>query len=349
MNPAHEVLLDLPLVRQVAPFVDAVSIYYESAPKWLRFENEVWNIAPLHKNGSVKEFNIDFKKVGNIGLRNIARLYLLWAIVEKRVGPASARMSIDGFAVLSDALGSRSVATLKSDDFWRAGRILERRYAPGATARLSSELSRIGRWLSEHFDFRIDYKAKERRSASHGRQATEGQREDKLLADEIIHDVLALFRRDDIPSRDRYFLCVLAISVATGFRISELVTLPADCVVRDGDVLLVRPGTVKGGSISPRPVPPELADIVVDAVDFVVAFTQAPRQRAREMAASPELDWSAIVQSDESDSFEYFVRIWLSEWIRRPENRLIDQREAFFRPRGGEPRWVPLADLLEKH
>lgn len=348
MDPSETWLRTLSSIDPSSLLTASLQHYIGRAPQWLHVDEEIWNIAPLHRKSSRRIWNLDFTRIENHDLRSLARVYALWLIVERRVGPQSLTAGINAFCSIGNQLGIRPVSTLKTEDFYTVEKFLYEKYATGTFVRSCADLQRLAGWLTQFAGMRIDYASRHAASQTHGRWATDEQNERKLLPDTVVAELLASRLRKDISDRDKLFLCAIAISVATGFRLSELLTLPVDCLIRDAGALLVRNFVSKGGKAAPRAVPPELADIVVDAIEYIRAVTQDARLHAKKTTQSPPTDWVAIVRDEDSTPFEYFVRRWLANWIHAHENRLIDDRWAFF-SQGRRSRWVPIADLLDKH
>lgn len=331
-----------------ASVVDALPRQIARAPSWLDPNADTWNVAPLHRRSDKKVWTLDFTRVAHPELEAVARAHALWSIVERQVGPASLTGTLTVFACLGRRLGARPLRTLKTDDIHAVERDIVSRYAEGTSARMCADLQRVCAWLTRQAGLRLDYRSMRRAPAAHGRAATDEGRNAKLLPDSVIADLLNARHQPDLSDRDRFYLAATAISVATGFRLGELLTLPADCLIHDQGALLVRSFVSKHGKAAPRPVPPELADIVIDAVDHIREATRAARAQARAWAERAPIDWAAVIRDPDPTAFDYFVRHWLSDWIANPQNRMIDPRCAYV-SRGDRSRWVPLADLLETH
>lgn len=325
-----------------------LSRYVTNAPKWLDHQEDVWNVAPLHARSDVRTWTLDFTRVAHLELRAVARAHALWQILEKQLRPISLLNALRAFIHLSYQLGPRPLRSLKSEDFYLAERDISGQYGEGTVARMCADLQRIGRWLSINVGMRIDYKSARSIRRSHGREATDNERDCKLLPDVIIAELLAARHRENLHDLDRFFLAAIAISASTGFRLAELLTLPADCLIEDEGTLLVRSFSAKRGKSAPRPIPPELAEIVTEAVDHILDVTQPARDQARHLAHCAPIDWVSVARDPDPVVFEYFVRCWLSEWIHDPENRMVDSHWAYF-SQGSSSKWVPIADLLNSH
>lgn len=325
-----------------------LSRYVSNAPEWLDHQEDVWNVAPLHARSDVKTWTLDFGRIAHLELRAVARAHGLWQIVEKQLGPMSLLNALNAFIFLSYQLGARPLRTLKSEDFYLAERDISSRYGEGTSVRLCADLQRIGKWLSINAGMRLDYKSMLNVRDHHGREATNNERDCKLLSDVVIAELLASRHRRNLYKRDRFFLAAIAISASTGFRLAELLTLPADCLIKDQGTLLVRSFSAKNGKPAPRPIPPELADIVIEAVDHILEVTQSARERARDWVHCAPIDWVSVTRDTDPVVFEYFVRGWLSNWIADPDNRMTDSHCAYY-SHGSSSKWVPIADLLHSH
>ncbi|MGR3499623.1 MAG: hypothetical protein ACU0E9_12115 [Limimaricola soesokkakensis] len=347
MRRAENVIIELASVGGSDALLSALPRYLNEAPEWLDVDADIWNVAPLNRSVRRKKTNLNLSAILNADLREVVRVYLLSLIVDRRLGDSSLSMSYHAILLLSCVMQSRPISTLKTEDFYVAESAALRSFSSGTAYRYCSILQTFAYWLSLRTGVPLSYKSRIGNSQNHGRRSSEDDRAEKRVPDEVIADIVALWASDDLNERDRFGVAVFAIGVATGFRIGELTTLPADCLIREGDAFLVRNIASKNGREAPRSIPSELAEIVKAAVEYLGEVTTPARRAAQRLAENPPLDWSLIINSP--DSRNYFVRRWLSDWIDNPDNRLIDRNYVYYVPRGSTPRWLPLGDLLEKN
>jgi hypothetical protein len=89
--------------------------------------------------------------------------------------------------------------------------------------------------------------------------------------------------------RDRLRFAIVALLVTLGFRISEVLTLPADCLHEDAETgkryLTYWPE--KGGKLVPKWVPTAAGDLVWNAVATILRITEPARQRAAVLDTDP--------------------------------------------------------------
>lgn len=349
MTNAEALLARLGPEGETTALVNALPRYRSSAPEGVTVESDVWDLKALSKRAATKKKLINFKAIVNPDLREIAKIWFLSKLADGQVGYSIVQVMFYSLISLGTVLGARSIDTLTTQDFYDAEDLLVKGMAHGTASRRCSILAGFSIWFALHTGKPISYKSRVAPAFRHGRSATNAQREAKLLPDDAISSLLATQRRKEISERDRFYVSLIAIAVGTGFRIGELTTLPADCLIKEEGALLVRSFTSKGGKIAPRVVPPELAEIVCDAVNFILSVTKEARERAAEIENDPPLDWTAISCSDDPNVFPYFFGRLAASWITKPENRMIDPLHAYYCPRTGNPYWLPLSDLLKDH
>jgi hypothetical protein len=318
------------LVKEEAalPFRDLLDDMLGQLPGGQKFHEDNWNVISwITKVGNAKEKNARFGRIRNEDLKCLCKLWVLHARLTGSISHLTgANMRITAFGALSDVLGARSFKTLKTDDFHAAEARLEKKFE--SAHRLASYLQQASDWLSLNFYLRSDYRNRLTNPVVHGRYGTDDGRESKLLPSEIIRDLFKALHRDDLISKDRFFLPVLVISVAAGFRVGELATLPANCLLKvDGKLHLLH-HPEKGGVPIPRPIHPLLADAVEDAVGRLIVQTKDARELAKQLRACPRLDWFNIFRDREA--FRYFTAKWAHEWTANPNHLMINPAGAWY-------------------
>lgn len=314
-------------------------------PSGVSFEDDVWNLAPLHRSSKVRIFSVDFGKIGNPDLRLLAKIRVAELITQRRITPGAGVLTCSAFALLSQVLQARSVMTLTSGDFQRASEIACQTSRKTA-GRLLSDLARHCVWLNMHLGLHVIYAAPRRSAPDYGRNGSEQGRCEKLIPNEILAEILSRRIGAETSERDRFYISALAIAIATGLRISELMTLPADCLIRDERALLIRHFPAKNGREFARPVVPELGDVVEDAVSFIRKHTEEGRALARSQQQMRPIDWSRVFASESAEIISYFVRRWAKNFVEAPENRLIDPRMAWH---SRTSTWIPIEDAHDRH
>jgi hypothetical protein len=312
-------------------FSDLVHNLLGLVPDGLPFDADVWNIISRVTNvGTSKEKNARFNRIGHDELKFLCKLWVLHVRLTRSLSSlAGAEQRICAFEALAHVLGARALRTLKTDDFHAAEDWLAKRYQ--SAYRIAGHLQQAAAWLSLNFYLRLDYKNRLPNPAVHGRYGTDDGRAKKLVPVEVIRDLFQAQHREDLISKDRFFLSVLVIMVATGFRIGELATLPANCLLKIDGCLHVLHHPEKGGKPVPRPIHPILADSVEDAVRRIIEQTTEARVLAKCMRTSPQPDWSRIVA--DLDALRYFTAKWASDWTKNPDHLMINPDGAWYNKR----------------
>lgn len=337
-----------PLLERIphgADLLASMPRFVAGLPSGVSFDDDVWNLAPLHRSSKVRTFNIDFGRIGNLDLRELAKIRVAELITRRRIAPTAAGLTCSAFALLSQVLQARSVMTLTSDDFQRA-RDIAYQVSKKTAGRHLSDLARHGVWLNLHLGLHVVFKAPRSSALDYGRTGSEQGRCEKLIPNEILSEILSYRIGTETSKRDRFYISALAIAIATGLRVSELMTLPVDCLINDERALLIRHFPAKNGREFARPVVPELRDVVEEAVSFIRKHTAEGRALALRLQQTRSVDWGRVFASESSETISYFVRRWAKNFIEAPENRLIDPRMAWY---SKTSRWLPIEDAYERH
>lgn len=116
--------------------------------------------------------------------------------------------------------------------------------------------------------------------------------------------------------------------MGAGFRVGELATLPAKCLLKVNGKLHLLHHPEKGGKPVPRPVHPLLAEAVEDAVRRIIEQTKEARAIAQRLRSASQLDWPRICS--DGQAFRYFTAKWAHEWTADPEHLMINPQRAWY-------------------
>lgn len=313
--------------KAIQPFVDLTEEYLRELPHPVEFEFDEWNLHDWQTRSAGDTRNLYLSKVAHKELKTLTKLHILEKRRSNRIQFGTAETMVKASWALSIAIDSKPVTSVTTSDIYDAERIIAREYGIATASRIVAYLRALANWLGATFGLYLDYSPTLVSSYLYGRHGTEEGREEKLVPDQVVSDMLLSRHREDLIARDRFFLPVFAISVATGFRVSELTSLPADCLLLEGDQLSLLHYPAKGGKPIPRPIHPDLKDLVLDAVETLQEFTQNGRLNAKKLSQEQRLDWSKIVQNREA--FRYFTAKWAHEWTSNPKHLMINPRGAW--------------------
>ncbi|WP_172327300.1 hypothetical protein [Mangrovicoccus sp. HB161399] len=308
-------------------------------PDGTGFADDEWELGSWH--GTVarpRKETLSFGKIAHPEMRDAAKVIILERRRKRGIGPVSARHYLAAARALGDVLGARPLSGLTSGDVHRAeAKLLVKsdKYL-SALATMAGELRRL-------YGIAVDYKAPKTAAVRHGTRGTDEGRSAKLIPDAVLMDLLALLPREDIPDDDRLLLSAIALNLGCGWRVSELATLPADCLFRDEGQLYVRGYPGKGGKIAPKLVAPALAPMVEEAVATILRLTGPGRAIAKAWPLAADPDWRTVLRDD--TAILYFARKLLHRWGSDPDNRLINPDAAWSRNHG----WVDVLGALESY
>lgn len=307
------------------------------------FEDDSWNTWTWgkhgHRGGTV---TADFSAIKHVELRAAIKILVLHARSKRKVGAAYPYSVISAAVRIGNILQARLLDTLTNADIQLCERNLLDEFGGGTT--YLGELQLIVNFLSNWYQIPLAYKKPKTAALRYGTKGTDKGRQEKLIPDAVLSQTLSLRVREDLDPQDKFFINALALNTACGYRISELVTLPVDCLCRDEGALFVRGFEAKGGLAAPRFVPPPLWEVVEQAVADLIQLTEPGREIARNWADNAEPDWFRVL-TDEA-ALTYFVRKFLHEWTSNPLHRLINPDAAWH---FGRAKWIDVLGALERN
>lgn len=306
-------------------------------PAGHHFEQDLWNVIRWKRvQGRTRELNLNFAVLRNPELRNAAKVYVLFYRVTRNLAGAGALAILSSLKALDQSIPENLPLTgLKNKHFHEAADWLTTQAPQGSPtpAHHAGHLTRFGRFLNRQAGTRISFISSITAQAKHGSAGTPEGREERLIPLEVLRDVLALASSEQLHLKDRFFLQTLLLFVATGFRLSELFTLPADCLFEQNDIVGLRYFSVKKGKFEVKPVAAAFAPAVRAAVKWLQDATAAGRaaaMKARQAAPTETLqyDWSYIFRNDEA--VRYFIGRQLHVYTADPRNNLFNPSGAWF-------------------
>ncbi|MCA2008530.1 hypothetical protein [Tritonibacter mobilis] len=312
-------------------------------PDSCKFEDERWNTwswgKHAHRAGTV---TIDFSRITNSELQAAVKVLVLHSRATRKIGPSNPIDVVKVASFLSEILGARPLATTTNTDLQNCEKAIVDAYKSAGNP--LRKLQKITNFLSEWFELPVFYRPPKTSRIIHGAAGNDQGRLQKLISDEVLAQVLNLRHRDDLLPEDKFFVHAVALNTACGFRVSELLSLPADCLVYDEGALFVRGIESKNGLAAPRFVPPQLKDVVERAVAEILAITDSGRRIVKNWVNSSEPDWPAVLK--DQCALEYFAKKFLHFWTADPEHRLINPDAAWHFRRA---EWIDVLGTLEKN
>ena len=315
-----------------------------SLPDEIELDDDLWDVSAFNRHPGKR--TIRFDRINNLELRCLCKACLVEARSTRSIGIATMKLRRDSFSYLSRAIGERTALSLNANDFINTEQIIRDSsgLSAGTSDRQTSDLAATARWFSRQLGLRIEYHPSPRSMKSYGRFGSDEGRAEKLIPDTVIADILALRILPDLELRDRFFLNLFSIAVATGFRINELFSLPADCLLYDEGALKIINYESKGGQCAPRPIAPEFVEMVTTCVTEIQNITDGPRALASKLDNSTQLDWDRLLDHGDAKATDAAMRQWAKKWISTPHHRMLDRNMGYSRQHN---QWFEIDRLYE--
>jgi hypothetical protein len=190
---------------------------------------------------------------------------------------------------------------LTEDDLLRTEQVMLSHWRPSTAYKRCTQLQFIMRGLAAAPGGGIvrpmDVAFATPRSDDSERYTLDGQAErmKRLPSDGAIHAVGDIYAGHAKEPRDRLIACILAMMLATAFRIGEVLTLPLDCLCSEGSGAKRRWGVryhkekSRGGQkqLAVRWMTPKQAELAKAAIQEARKLTAAARKRAEILEAQP--------------------------------------------------------------
>ena len=317
----------------------------EVLPQGIHVDQDCWNLLEWETRKTATSMNVHFDKYKNKELMQIVKSVILHKRAATGYTGRSAKTENSHILWLDKVLGSRPLQSIKTSDFYEAETLIANHYSHNTASRMSITLKSFGSDLNRLIGTRIDYNPTLKSRYSHGKNASDEEKESKLIPDTVIRDLLAFRNESRLSTKDDFFISVFCILSATGLRINELTTLPKDCINKiDEERIQILHYPEKGGPVVPRPIAPELKDMVLDSYDRIIELTELGRKAAKELMNKQLFNWSKIFVNDEA--LKYFTEKWCHDWTSRPENNMLNPEVVWDEP---GKRFIDVLSELAKH
>lgn len=292
-------------------------------PPGASFESDQWNaISWVLRPGNGVIRYLYFDKIAHVSLKVACKIWILHGRMTQNLGEGSAQARLTVVAVLGEVLGARPFDTLKNEDFYAAERLIKKNRAPTGAYGLCKVLATFAKWLNLRTRSRLGYVSRMKKPAEYGRKGNDTGRNEKLMPDEVIRDLIAVNARNDVSDYDRFYLQIFTIDVGAGFRVGELANLPEDCLIEHDGALQLLYFPEKKGRPVPKVVPPSLAPAIRTAISVLKASTEHLRKLASQQRENEPVDWFKVSSSE--TAAHYFASKFAHEWTANPANRLIN-------------------------
>ena len=307
---ATAVILHPSAERERAFVVRGRQLFREQFPTAMfRFVDPVWNVRSLdrtrHRRSNARAH---FTRLGSVdeALPDRYADVLKAACVKDLRSKTHLLMRLNAGRVLWEAIVARvgdsdrfTWSGVSEADFLEAEQRMLQRWSPSTTYVACNALQRLIEVLSGAgiISFlRIPFRTRRPESSDRYLLAERGSRAARLPSEAAMQAVADIYAAHAVEPRDRLVACALALLAATGMRIGEVLTLPADCLVSQGEgadrVWGIRFNKEKSKdrrrALETRWLTPRQSELAQAAIAEVRELTAAARTRASVLEADPE-------------------------------------------------------------
>jgi len=333
--------------------IDLVPSLEKLLPEGVKFNQDTWNLlAWVPRKGTAKKYNVFFTNINNKELKTLVKIYLLEKRQSKGLSGRAVKALLPMVVHLDQALGTRPIHKISNAVFSEAQKLIVGKHRGTSPQRQANYLQLFGEWLSANLGYRISYRSTLVSNYFHGRKASDKDRDEKLIDSRILMDLVAAVQRGDLSDKDRFYLSAFVILVGTGFRITELATLPRitelatlpkDCLVREGENVGIRHFPVKKPKLDTHWVLSSWVPVIEDAIGKLVSMTESGREIVASLQKKPGLDWPEIYKNKEA--IEYFVAKFCHEWTAIPQHYMFNKTGAWVEKKGC---YIDVVGIVEK-
>ncbi|THF68029.1 hypothetical protein E7T06_18505 [Deinococcus sp. Arct2-2] len=342
----------LGLFRAGSPLHEQELALTSALPINCLYEQDIWNVVSWQRiqNGA-RQLNMNFTTIQNRDLRRIAKVYILLLRATKKISGTGAFQVLRALRTLDQVIPAELQAIhLNNASFHSAQQHLIEQNEPSSAAPFAQagRLVHFGRFLNLHLGLRISFVTSLSAPSKHGKGGTQAGRDEHLIPLEVLRDLLSYASSEGLSPKDQFYFHVLLVFIATGFRLSELFTLPADCLFHQNNSVGIRYFPVKSSQLIIKPIAHAFAAAVRHAIKHIQDITKPGRVAAlgtknRAIESSSIYDWPYILKNDAATI--YFVEKLLYEWTSQPANNMLNPLGVWFER---DKQYIDVISMLEK-
>ena len=329
---------------------EQIKVFEGALPAGTRFSDDIWDVLSWERlPRNRKAYNIFFNKFRNADLKVAAKFFVLWQRANKKTTGSSAVQFVHAVLQLDETcMPEWRLTRLSNHTFLETeGRLLEQLPPDSSRAyTITRYLEAFGAFLHQNFGLPIGFQSSVPRPRPAGQDGTAEAREARLIPNEVIRDLLALRGRSNLSWKDELCVHMLMILVATGFRVSELLTLAHDCLHDVNGTLSIHYYSVKRAQMDLKPIMAVLAPAVRAAFERIRELTDSGRVAAQNFRVAEQtntqgMDWDLILADERATT--YFVGQVLYRWTSDPQHQLLNPAGAWW---DSERKYVDVLTVL---
>lgn len=268
------------------------------------FSDDKWNITEKNTRTSGYSASVNFHLLNGKGsipvhLKDVLKAYIILTFTTDGVAIhaiAHARYFCDFILKQEKELGRTFCWSDLSQEHLHEieSKLIQTERKASTIYGIMSTLKHLARYLSaRHICPPIQYtpRTKNPQSESIDNIVTRRKRMEHLIpSPAAINGLAQLYCQPNLPPHERLITAGCAILFLTGLRITELLTLPFDCIVETSNGTKIRYYIEKTGSpddMYSRVVPSPMDELLLNAVNHIKELTQSARDRAKILETNP--------------------------------------------------------------
>ena len=194
--------------------IDLIPSLAALLPSGVEFEQDTWDLLVWQeRKGNMNSFNVFFDKIKNEKLKAVAKIYVLEKRQRLTIKPRSIKSELVPIYILDQALGMRPIQKLTNAIFVEAQDLISSKFIKTSAPRQAGYLQAFGAWLAANLGYRISYKSTLATIYQHGRKATDEERDNKLIDNRMLEDMVAANQREDLIAKDQFYLSAFIVLV----------------------------------------------------------------------------------------------------------------------------------------
>jgi len=234
----------------------------------------------------------------NHEIRDFAKAYIRYHMARTPKRNPTEIMAVRMVEMALLEMKERAVISLVDEHVLNHAASLTSEYYPGLSYAVGGQLERLAKFLTEKqmVEFPLLWKSpiKRKRDISTGHVSRKADASAKMPDDGALNALAEIFALRPAEHRDIVTTSMVGLLVSAPSRISELLELPANCLIKEWNQtaqkneLMLRFHAKKGGGFMKKAVPEVIASVTEEAVSRLLEITEGPRKLAKFLEEHPD-------------------------------------------------------------
>jgi hypothetical protein len=231
-------------------------------------------------------------------IRDFAKAYIRYNLARQPKKNAVEIMALRAVEKALLDLKGRALIQSVDENVLSQAAILAQEIYPGSCYQVGGQLERLARFLTDKqmIERPLIWRnpIERKRDVSTGHRSKKAEAAEKMPDERVLDALAEIFALKPTAHRDIVATSMVGILVSAPSRISELLELPANCVLKEWnrtdekEELMLRFHAKKGGGFMKKVIPQVIADTTEEAITRLLEITEEPRKLARFLEDHPD-------------------------------------------------------------